>query len=420
MRARAPAISRHASWAMRSKIAGPGAVWNGAALTRGLEFSAREKGVKFMLNRRMTEIIREQQFSGRVLGIKASYTPRFDPDTGAQLESLWDNGNIDERRETVYIRAKVAVFVGSGGHGANPQFRSMFYPAMQRAGVRVERLGPDGAARPGCQRHHCRHADRRQSGGDAAEPADEPEPSTSRRGWRPATPTPTCIRVIRPSRSGVPPASRSGTSSYEHLIAVNQVGKRFYNELNLARRHDTPVWPGGPRVGAPKPSMQHVQGDWRNCHPSLGQADVQLFPCRRRRACDERGLAGAELLLRTAVGDLRQRHGRARRVGHQAALHRRTTATSSAPTPSTSWPRRSTRVTNSSGCRSSTSRTRSASGTPTSTRATIPISGAARTPRCTRSTSRRSTPPRSARSGTTPMAGCGSTARRRSSTRRAR
>src|SRR5262245_34034845 len=113
-----------------SKIVGPGAVWNGAALTRGLEFSAREKGVKFMLNRRMTEIIREQQFSGRVLGVKASYTPRFSPETGARLEGLWDNGNIDERRATIYIRAKMAVFVGSGGHGANPQFRSMFYPAF--------------------------------------------------------------------------------------------------------------------------------------------------------------------------------------------------------------------------------------------------------------------------------------------------
>ena len=41
-----------------------------------------------------------------------------------------ENGNIDERRATVNIRAKVAVFVGSGGHGANPQFRSMFYPAF--------------------------------------------------------------------------------------------------------------------------------------------------------------------------------------------------------------------------------------------------------------------------------------------------
>src|SRR5262245_6301084 len=65
--------------ASAAKWAAPGAVWNGAALTRGLEFSAREKGIQFMFNRRMTEIVREQQFSGRVLGVKASYTPRFDP-----------------------------------------------------------------------------------------------------------------------------------------------------------------------------------------------------------------------------------------------------------------------------------------------------------------------------------------------------
>ena len=48
-----------------------------------------------------------------------------------------------------------------------------------------------------------------------------------------------------------------GTSSYEHLIAVNQVGKRFYNEMDIAKRYERPVWPGGPRVGAPKHSLQH-------------------------------------------------------------------------------------------------------------------------------------------------------------------
>ena len=37
------------------------AVSNGAALARGLEFSTREKGAQFILNRRMTELIREQQ-----------------------------------------------------------------------------------------------------------------------------------------------------------------------------------------------------------------------------------------------------------------------------------------------------------------------------------------------------------------------
>ena len=62
-----------------TNVASKGARANGAALSRGLEFSAREKGVRFILNRHMDEIIREQQFSGRVIGIRASYSPRFDP-----------------------------------------------------------------------------------------------------------------------------------------------------------------------------------------------------------------------------------------------------------------------------------------------------------------------------------------------------
>src|SRR6185436_14041855 len=65
------------------------------------------------------------------VGIRASYSPRFDPQTGAQLQSLWQNGNIDDRTETIYIRARKAVIIGAGGHGANAQFRSMFYPAWR-------------------------------------------------------------------------------------------------------------------------------------------------------------------------------------------------------------------------------------------------------------------------------------------------
>src|SRR4030095_7256292 len=114
-----------------SFVASKGARANGAALSRCLEFSAREKGVRFILNRHMDEIIREQQFSGRVVGIRASYSPRLDPETGRRLESLWQNGNIDDRTETIYIRARKAIIIGAGGHGANPQFRSMFYPAWR-------------------------------------------------------------------------------------------------------------------------------------------------------------------------------------------------------------------------------------------------------------------------------------------------
>ena len=260
-----------------SKLAGPGAVWNGAALTRGLEFSAREKGVQFMLNRRMTEIIREQQFSGRVIGIKASYTPRFNPDTGAQLVSLWDNGNVDERRETVYIRAKVAVFVGSGGHGANPQCRSMFYPAMNEpawvssAWALMGPLGQDASGIIAGMRIGANLAGMQQNQLTSQSFHIPPRLATrdSYTDMHPGHPT-------FPFRRST--GISLGTSSYEHLIAVNQVGKRFYNELNLARRHETPIWPGGPRVGAPKPSMQHVQGDWRNCHPSWVKQMYNYFP----------------------------------------------------------------------------------------------------------------------------------------------
>src|SRR5690606_32414124 len=87
-----------------SRFVGPGAVSNGVALARPLEFSAREKGVEFMLNRCFDELVREQPFAGRILGIKAHYSPRRHPETGERLESYWQNGNIDERRETVYIR----------------------------------------------------------------------------------------------------------------------------------------------------------------------------------------------------------------------------------------------------------------------------------------------------------------------------
>ena len=62
---------------------------------------------------------------------------------------------------------------------------------------------------------------------------------------------------------------RLSPPSYEHLIAVNQVGKRFFNEMNIPVRVPLGgVWPGGKRAGMPKKSMEHVQGDWRNCDPA--------------------------------------------------------------------------------------------------------------------------------------------------------
>src|SRR5687767_15258514 len=58
---------------------------SGAALSRSLEFSAREKGVQFMLFRKFTELVREQPFAGRIVGIEATY--RSEEHT-SELQSL--------------------------------------------------------------------------------------------------------------------------------------------------------------------------------------------------------------------------------------------------------------------------------------------------------------------------------------------
>ena len=130
-----------------SRLVGPGAVMNGAALSRPLEYSAREKGVQFMLHRHFDEVIRENPFSGRILGVSAHYSPRQHPDNGELMQSYWQNGNVDERRQTIHIRARRSVILASGGHAGNPEVRSMFYPAMREpafptSGVALQ--GPHG------------------------------------------------------------------------------------------------------------------------------------------------------------------------------------------------------------------------------------------------------------------------------------
>ena len=55
----------------------------------------------------------------------------MNPETGEPLRSYWQNGNIDERRDVINIRARKGVVLASGGHAGNPQVRSMFYPALR-------------------------------------------------------------------------------------------------------------------------------------------------------------------------------------------------------------------------------------------------------------------------------------------------
>jgi hypothetical protein len=247
-------------------VASKGARTNGAALARPLEFSAREKGARFLLNYHMDEIIREQQFSGRVVGIRASYSPRFDPQTGAQLKSLWSNGNLEDTRETVFIRARKAIIIGAGGHGANPEFRSMFYPAFREPAFVSSGwalLGPRGQDASGIiagMRIGANLAGMQQnlSYGSTFHIPGTLATRDSYTDMLPGHPT----FSLRGS-TGIP----LSPEQFQHLIVVNQVGKRFFNELKIAVREGGAAFPAGPNKGQPKKGIDHVQLDWRNASP---------------------------------------------------------------------------------------------------------------------------------------------------------
>ncbi len=245
-----------------SRSVGSNAVSNGVALSRSLEFSAREKGVEFMLHRRFDEILREEPFAGRVLGINAHYSPRQHPETGEVLQSFWQNGNIDERRETVSIRARRAVILASGGHAGNPEVRSMFYPALREPAFPTSGLalqgphGQDASALIAGVRVGANLAGMQQnvSYGTTFH-------ITTRLGTRDAY---TSMMPGHPTFGFRGSAGINvGNAGFEEFIAVNQVGKRFFSEVRLPARPGLNGYPGD--GGAPGQGIEHKPLDWRNC-----------------------------------------------------------------------------------------------------------------------------------------------------------
>jgi hypothetical protein len=251
-----------------SRFVQQGAVSNGAALARSLEFSAREKGVQFMLFRKFTELVREQPFAGRIVGIQAQYSPRNHPDTGELLRSFWQNGNVDERRATIHIRARRAVILASGGHAGNPEVRSMFYPAMREPAFPTSGLalqgpnGQDASALIAGLKVGANLAGMQQNLGSAAT-----FHLSTRLGTRDAY---TDMMPGHPTfgyrgSAGV----NVGSAGFEEFIAVNQVGKRFFNEVRLPMRGGGGQFPGG--GVAPHAGIEHKATDWRNCRHEWAQ-----------------------------------------------------------------------------------------------------------------------------------------------------
>ena len=92
---------------------------------RPLEASARKLGVQILLRHSMTGLVREEQFSGKVLGITATHEGK-----------------------TLNIQAKKGVILSTGGHTSNVNFRRIFDPRLteeyQVVGEPYSRQSGDG------------------------------------------------------------------------------------------------------------------------------------------------------------------------------------------------------------------------------------------------------------------------------------
>ena len=246
--------------ARANSVGAPDCISGGFVISRSLEYSARKAGVRFMLNRHLDEIIREGRDSGKVIGVKASYTPRFSPKTGKRLEGYYSNGNIDETRQVIYIRARRAVIVATGGYMGNVPFRTSFDPRMSEPSMQFSTglMGPlhedasgilagmkVGAGLGGLYQAnlHANTALRLQNVLACTDMYDRVMPG------HPA------FEFIRSYGISI------GTTGWEYIIAVNQVGKRFHDEISIGTQRGMEAqWPPG-SSGTRNP---FTPLDWRN------------------------------------------------------------------------------------------------------------------------------------------------------------
>jgi len=177
----------------------------GSGIVRPLEKSARAKGAEILLNHKMTAIIRENPASGRVLGITARL----------------DNKDVN-------IRAKKGVIIATGGHTSNVAFRRMFDPRLtdeyQVAGEPWTKQNADGeilAMAMGASLW----ATSNQSN-DAGRAVTKTRHIGVRYGyenlrWEPQSPM-----FEKAGGSGLT------VRTFQDLIFVNQIGQRFWNEMD--------------------------------------------------------------------------------------------------------------------------------------------------------------------------------------------
>lgn len=206
----------------------------GIGLTRPLEKKLRDSGVKFLMNYHMDTIERENQFDGKVTGIEASYTPTILPGEDEPLVGDLTEGNIDETKENLRVKANKGVVIATGGSTGNVEFRTMYDP----------RLGPEYDGLAGMP-----FSDQDASGEIAAMKVGASLNSLG------VTATPS-VQICTPRRFGTrygygggfnenakvwPLVGNSGIiPDFESLIIVNMLGQRFANEDDYSAAHGLP------------------------------------------------------------------------------------------------------------------------------------------------------------------------------------
>ncbi len=199
----------------------------GIGLVRPLEAAARKAGVQILLEHRMTSVIRENNNTGRVMGI-----------------------TVETKGAKLNIRARKGVIICTGGHSSNVNFRRIFDPRLteEYCGVAGEPYtsqdasGEIAAMAVGA------------SLWGTANQTEEFGAFIARAGyigcqygypsmfptWQP---TSEYFHLVR--------ATGLQVADYQNVIHVNQVGLRFYDEV-------------APQFGAIGSRPKYVPGSWRN------------------------------------------------------------------------------------------------------------------------------------------------------------
>jgi hypothetical protein len=216
----------HAIWTKAAGFESPNAA-NGTSVIRPLEASARAKGVRFLLNYKMTSLVRRLSTEGnlgRVIGISAAHTPRTMPGTTAPLRSFRSDGNIESTQPTVNLRALKAVVIATGGSTSNINFRRMFDPRL----TAVIQVGGEPYSYQDASGELAAMAVGASLWGLANQTLENGATMRTQRAlgtkynyvaWKLESPIFPLVR-----------ATGFNVKDWQDLILVNQVGKRFYDE----------------------------------------------------------------------------------------------------------------------------------------------------------------------------------------------